>query len=63
MKFTLGVESQNFTFAPKETISCSGSMNEGTRVDRKPIKSSQVPLETDYSASKGICYMSDSELK
>ena len=35
-KLTIG-ESQNFTFAPKESISCSGGSGKRSRVDRKPI--------------------------
>ena len=61
-------ESQNFTFAPKDTITCSGSAQEG-RVDRKPISRSPERL-LDSAADPGsmtnrggACYMSDSDAK
>ena len=65
MRSTIG-ESQNFTFAPKETLSCSGSPEDGkSRVNRVPIKQAQLiePEGMDLEASRGPGYMSDSEAK
>ena len=65
MRSTIG-ESQNFTFAAKDTISCDGSQKElKGRVNRVPIKQAQPiePEEMDLEASRGPSYMSDSDVK
>ena len=49
---TLGGESQNFTFAPKETLNCSGSAHEISRVDRNPINKQFVNAECSSSSPK-----------
>lgn len=67
---TLGGESQNFTFAPKETLEYSESAREG-RVNRQPIKvdeshklkRSRASSQSGTLANATPCYMSDSEFK
>ena len=55
-------DTQNFTFAPKETLSSSCQSIPQKRVNRKPIRPQRQAVE-QTTPPQAPCYMSDSEMK